>query len=390
MNPAVLIVKTSSLGDIVQSFPVLHFLHQLLPSVAIDWVVEKKFSSIVAAHPLVRKTISVDRDHLLVSFCELRKTSYEFVFDLQGNSKSALITFFSKGQIKVGFDWSSLRERLNVLGTHFRFNVSQSINIRLQYLSLISQFFQVPVPSKVDSVLFKMDSLESKMLEDLYRNKLKNRDCGRKDPENFPSERISIAKAQSEKIEIHLMEPKVSQRACKIMVCPGSQWINKQVSLEVMTSFLLKIQKKYNAVFLLMWGNPKERIFCEEIQKVLPQESEIMEKLPLTVWQNLMNRMDLVIAVDSSALHLCGTTTTASFSVFGPTSPNIFKPIGEQHFSFQGSCPFGKIFEKRCPILRTCSTGACIKNLSSEELFQSFSFWWDRREPASLVRKQES
>lgn len=331
----ILIVKTSSLGDIIQSFPVLQFLRQLFPHASIDWVVEQKFVSVAAAHPLLRNAISIDRTRILNSICQFRKISYDFVFDLQGNSKSALITFFSKGKVKVGFGVKAVREWPNIFSTHFRFNVPSKLNIRLQYLHLIAQFFSVPLPERIDTVLFKMNDLERKQLDLL----------------------------------------KSSKRVCQIMVCPGSQWRNKQLSLEVMANFLSLVQKKCGAFFLLMWGSPEERAFCEKLQESLVDQSEIIEKLSLPVWQNLMNQMDLVIAVDSSALHLCGVTSTASFSIFGPTSPFIFKPIGQNHFAFQGRCPYGKIFEKRCPILRTCPTGSCIKNVTSDELFRAFSNW---------------
>ena len=100
--------------------------------------------------------------------------------------------------------------------------------------------------------------------------------------------------------------------------------------------------------------------------------SVVVDRLPLPTWQNLMDEVDLVIAVDSSALHLCGTTSTPSFSIFGPTSQRVFKPMGERHFAVQGSCPYGRTFEKQCPVLRSCPTGACIKELTVEELFEAF------------------
>jgi heptosyltransferase-1 len=82
--------------------------------------------------------------------------------------------------------------------------------------------------------------------------------------------------------------------------------------------------------------------------------------------------MDCVIAMDSAALHLCGTTLTPSFSVFGPSAASIYKPLGSQHTHVQGFCPYKQEFIQRCPLLRTCKTGACIKNLQAEELFQHF------------------
>ena len=331
---SILIVKTSSLGDIIQSFDVLPFLRQLFPNAAIDWVVKESLAPLVAAHPLVRHPISMGKKSSSF-FLQLRRISYDFVFDLQGNSKSALITLFSRGSLKVGFGLKSVREWPNIFSTHFRFNPSAQINIRLQYLSVIAQFFQVPLPLKLDSISLSIKESEKKRLDAFTRPRSKKH----------------------------------------IMVCPGSYWINKQLPIELMIPFLRFVQKKYDALFFLIWGNEKERSFCEKLQETLPETTEIIEKLSLPIWQNLMRQMDLVIAVDSSALHLCATTQTPSFSIFGPTSSAIFKPIGDHHFAFQGKCPYEKKFEKRCPILRSCPTGACIRNLSLDELCYAFSNW---------------
>jgi heptosyltransferase-1 len=332
MISSILIIKTSSLGDIIQSFHVLNFLKKHFPKVEIDWVVEKKFLSLVAAHPLVRHAKPIDRKQMFSSLREIRKISYDVIFDLQGNSKSALVTLFSRGKIKVGFGVRSVREWPNLFATQIHFNVVRQMNVRLQYLSLIAQFFQLPLSFQEEKVLLKTTDIG-----EIYREGRKN---------------------------------------YQIMVCPGSHWVNKQLPLEIMIPFLSLIQKKYGAFFLLMWGTASERDVCEKIRSVFLEHSQIIEKLPFPVWQNLMSCMDLVIAVDSSALHLCGTTSTPSFSIFGPTSSSIFKPLGNRHFSFQGTCPYGRTFEKQCPILRTCPTGSCIKQIDPKDLFASFVSWW--------------
>jgi heptosyltransferase-1 len=86
----VLIVKTSSLGDIIHTFPVLQFLHEKHPGVSVDWVVEAPFAELVRAHPLVNQVFPVDTKKwrkavnlkLLVKFArDLRKTRYDVLFD---------------------------------------------------------------------------------------------------------------------------------------------------------------------------------------------------------------------------------------------------------------------------------------------------------------------
>jgi heptosyltransferase-1 len=90
-----------------------------------------------------------------------------------------------------------------------------------------------------------------------------------------------------------------------------------------------------------------------------------------------MDSVDLVVAMDSLPLHLAGTTKVKTFSVFGASLASKFKPAGKKHLTLQGHCPYGRVFEKRCPILRTCPTGACIRSLTGKAVFNAFKLQWD-------------
>lgn len=331
----VLIVKTSSLGDIVQSFIVLNDLKRRFPKVEIDWAVEAGFFSIVAAHPLVSRAIALDmkgRKNLIQGLKDLKREKYDVVFDLQANCKSGVITLLSRGKVKVGYGFHSVREWPNILATNVRFEVSKQQSIRLFYLELIERYFQSSLSRENEGVRFKIEAADKQKIDQILSK----------------------------------LNPGI-----RMMVCVGSRWSNKQLKESTLIDFLKKIENHYECNFLLIWGDEAERAQALEVSRHLKNAS-VIEKLPLPTWQNLMNEVHLVIAVDSSALHLCATTSTPSFSVFGPTHPNIFKPIGEKHFALQGSCPYGRTFEKQCPALRSCPTGACMKDLKAEWLFQAF------------------
>jgi ADP-heptose:LPS heptosyltransferase len=55
-----LIIKTSSLGDIVHAFTALNYLKTKFPNALVDWVVEKQFAELVRAHPLVNQTLCIE------------------------------------------------------------------------------------------------------------------------------------------------------------------------------------------------------------------------------------------------------------------------------------------------------------------------------------------
>lgn len=120
----VLLVKTSSLGDVVHNLPVASDIAAACPGVAIDWVVEEAFAAIPRMHPAVRRVLPVAlrrwrrapwtaavRGEWRSFVATLRSESYDAVIDTQGLLKSAWLTRQALGP-KHGLDWKSSREPL--------------------------------------------------------------------------------------------------------------------------------------------------------------------------------------------------------------------------------------------------------------------------------------
>ena len=121
---AILLVKTSSLGDVIHNLPVVSDLRRIWPKVAIDWVVEENFASLPRLHPEVRRVIPVAvrrwRKQLgqkatwaeMRAFRrELQRDYYDLIIDTQGLIKSGLITWLAKG-LRCGYSAEVARERL--------------------------------------------------------------------------------------------------------------------------------------------------------------------------------------------------------------------------------------------------------------------------------------
>lgn len=137
--PAILLVKTSSLGDVVHNLPVVADMRRALGEVAIDWVVERAFAPIPAMHPGVRHVLACElrlwrRSWLTLAtrrawreFVEqLRAQRYDCVIDTQGLLKSAIIARAALGR-RVGLDWRSSREPLGLFYDQV-FSISWSLH----------------------------------------------------------------------------------------------------------------------------------------------------------------------------------------------------------------------------------------------------------------------
>lgn len=100
----ILIVKLSSLGDVVQTLPVVHDLRMACPGVAVDWVVEEGFQELVRRAPGLRRVVPVaqrrwrktpfeagTRKEMREARQRLREHAYDVVLDCQGLVKSAWV-----------------------------------------------------------------------------------------------------------------------------------------------------------------------------------------------------------------------------------------------------------------------------------------------------------
>lgn len=122
--PRVLIVKTSSMGDVVHALPVASDVARALPGVAIDWVVEESFAALPRLHPAVSRVVPIALrrwrgalaaaatwSELATARRALRETQYRQIVDCQGLVKSAWVARWARGPV-AGYDRDSIREPL--------------------------------------------------------------------------------------------------------------------------------------------------------------------------------------------------------------------------------------------------------------------------------------
>jgi heptosyltransferase I len=326
-----LIIKTSSIGDIIQAFPVAAYLKQKFPQATIDWVVEHEYLGLIEANPHIHQAIAAQSRSWRGSFTSamkeipafirrLRQQQYDAVFDLQGNTKSALITLWSRALEKVGFGWKSVPEVPSFFAASRHIEVEPELHIQQRYLRVVQHFFG--------------------------------------DEESFSPPELILKLTEAEQARLQLLCQSTLPR---VMVACGSRWINKRISEERLKEILTQLKQEKECDFYFISGNEEELKSAHNLASHFSDCSHIVQDLTLPLWQALMREMDLVVAVDSAALALCGMTLTPSKSFFGPSLASIYKPVGDHHVAFQGSCPYGLKFKARCPRLRTCKTGACLK-----------------------------
>ena len=148
----VLVIKPSSLGDIIHLFPALAELHRRLPGAELDFLVAPAFADILDYSPWpVAETILFERKKLgafrtmvpefLRLVRNLRRRRYNLILDFQGLTRSALFAFLAKGGPVVGF--AAPREKLARGFYRFSYPVPPGHAIE-RYVNLVGALFHDP------------------------------------------------------------------------------------------------------------------------------------------------------------------------------------------------------------------------------------------------------
>ena len=124
MTTKILIIRTSSLGDLVHMLPAISDIAANVSGAQIDWLVEDAFAQIPAWHPAIHQVLTVGHRRWRRSWWSaqvrqerraledlLRERQYDLVLDMQGLLKSAWLVRMASG-VKHGLDWRSAREPL--------------------------------------------------------------------------------------------------------------------------------------------------------------------------------------------------------------------------------------------------------------------------------------
>ena len=146
-----LIIRFSSIGDIVLTTPVIRCIKQQIPNVEVHFLLKKIYSPVLQHNPYIDKIIYNDDFHLTIS--ELKKEHYDVVIDLQKNFRSLRIKQ-SLGIKSHTFDKLNIKKWLLV---NFKINVLPKIHIVDRYLKAVRSFGVVNDGSGLDYFISQED-----------------------------------------------------------------------------------------------------------------------------------------------------------------------------------------------------------------------------------------
>ena len=305
MSRSFILVKTSSLGDVVHNLPVASDLRTVFPGGRIDWVVESAFADIPGLHPDVRRVIPCAlrrwRKSLLrpgtwseigALRSRLRETEYDAVIDTQGLLKSALVARMARGT-RHGLDWRSSREPLALLYDHVH-AVPWGRHAVQRNRELAAAALGYALPDRLDYGITAppLESVASEM-------------AGEPDPERpwLPAAQLhDWLPARPFAVLLH-----ASSAESKLW--PAHQWKKLIAHLD-----------GEGIASVLPWGSTHEKEAATQIASGL-RGAVVAPRLSIRALAAVLGRADFCIGVDTGLTHLAAALGRPTVGVYVSTDP---------------------------------------------------------------------
>jgi heptosyltransferase-1 len=299
----VLLIKLSSLGDIVHTLPAVEDATR--QGVTFDWVVEESFAALPALHRGVRevipsalrrwrRSIPSSLGEVLSFRRELRKENYELMIDAQGLIKSAVVGRWSRSSVYAGFNRSSASEALAALFYSGPKNVDKTAHAVDRIRSLFAQVLGYEVPtSDPDFGLLARDE--------------PGNDC----------------------VLIH-----------------GTTWETKLWP----EAFWVRIAQRaadFGMTPVLPWYSQAERLRAERISSQVGG-SEVVSSMPLASAVGFLARARAILGVDTGLSHLAAALGRPTVVVFGPTDSHLTGSKGVHARNLQGVLSCSPCLSRNC------------------------------------------
>jgi heptosyltransferase I len=321
----ILIVKPSSLGDIVHSLPFLNAVKLHFPKAEVHWVVAKGFEGLLDGHPMIDRLWVINKDtwkkiknvkgtisELKTLSQGLKKEKYDLVIDLQGLLRSGMITAATGARIRIGF--KEAREGSGFFYTH-KIEGGKDIHAVERYLK-IAAF----LGCDCTDISFPFP------------------------PSDLPSS-FALNKDYA-------------------VIVPGTRWKTKLWPAEEFGQLAARLPLQSVIV-----GSSTDKDIASLIVSLSKGKAiSLAGKTSLKELIGIMRDAKFVVSNDSGPMHIAAALGIPVFAIFGPTDPAKTGPYGRGHTIIKSGAPCSPCFRK------TCDDNQCMKSVSADEAFEIITF----------------
>ena len=276
----ILVIRLSSLGDILLTTPLIRFIKNTYPKIEIDYLLRKEYSDLLRLNPYINELILFDNENKEKIKSQIiganRNFNYDFILDLQNNFRSRQI-LIGTGIKTYRFKKYSLRKYLLV---KTKINLMKNLP---------------PIPQRYADTL-------SLILGDLRPNLITDKE---------PDERLKSIKNI-------------------IGICPGAKHYTKRYPLEHQIKLCqLLVEKNFNVA---LFGGKFDKQICEKIFIKVPKVINLQNEDDILQTAANMKVCDLIICNDSGLLHIANSLNKKVIAIFGSTVKEFgFMPVWSEN-----------------------------------------------------------
>ena len=314
-----LIVKPSSLGDVLHAFPAVHTLCRETGGTA-DWLIHPAFEPVLKYLPEVRRTILFDRKGLgsFKTFLptltklrkELKKETYDAVIDLQGLFRSAWFAGMAPSKVHAGP--ANPREGMAKLFYNTKLEMDLRIHAVVRNNRAIAGFLK-------------------------------------KDPNTMDfSCPLPPVPEYLKKAELIMAEAGIPAGKKIIGIATGTRWVTKQWEPEFFAEIVNRLGGDYTIMLLGTKADSAEAQKVKSLLKKPENAFDLCGKSGTGDLVELIRKCSLLLCNDSGPMHIGAALDVPVLSFFGPTSPELTGPYSEKAKVLQPDLDCIRCFQKKC------------------------------------------
>ena len=310
----VLVIRLSSLGDILLTTPVLRLLREHYPAAQIDFLTKAAYQDILYANPCVDRLLLLKpRQGLMETLCSLRQTRYDVVIDLHRTLRSRLLSRGLLAQRKLTYAKRTLRRAL------------------LVYLGWNTLRTMTPVPELYMAPLRRLGITAA-----------------------LPPLEMHLT-AESREVMRTYMRQELSESAGRplLAVAPGARWSTKRWPVERFAMAAQELAQTQGAAVVILGSGEDAQLAQELCQRLSVPVLNSAGQLSLMHTAALLQQCHLLLSNDSGLMHMATALGVPVVAIFGPTVQEFgFYPFKScaQVVSAAVTCrPCSTKGSRRCP-----------------------------------------
>jgi lipopolysaccharide heptosyltransferase II len=325
----ILILKPSSLGDVIQALPVLRLLKLHWPEAQIFWWLEAGLAPLLEGDPDLAGVVRFERKRwgrprhwpeMCRSIRGLRARQFDLVIDLQCLARSAIFAWLANGKKLVGLE--EVREGAR-------------------------GFYDLAVPRR---------SFHTHAV-DWYLSVLPHLGVPVHGRFAWLPPRPAVA------AEVRRKWPGA---APWIALQPGARWQNKRWPVEHFSTLVGALAREHPGTRFVILGDPGDQPLGHAIAEAVPQQSlNLCGQTTLLEMVEWIRRCDLLITNDTGPMHAAAALGRPLVALFGPTEPRRTGPYGQTHQVLRLELPCSPCLKPRC---RYVHPDECLRALSPAQV----------------------